>query len=266
MDKSLVAEYSRTLSVPIYDVGAEGTLKIGSVLRLVQETSEQHLGLLRIGYERLKEDGLVFFIISSFLNIIRLPEHGEKITIRTHPVGRGGAQIYRDFLFYSGEEQIISVMQTTVMADAETHKVRKPQDLMRYGVFSDNPVPPEERIERCAVPKDLSYAGQRRVRHSDLDSNGHMNNTVYGDIISDFLPSGVLEKGLKELLITYYKECREGDVLEIREKETDKGVLLRGSCGEACSFTARAVFKETTNQEKIGRGLAMARPKCYNQF
>lgn len=239
MDKSVVDEYSRTLRVPIYDVGAERTLKLGSVLRLAQETSEQHLDLLRVGYERLREDGLVFFIISSLVKIRRLPAHGEKITIKTHPRGRGGAQFYRDFLFYSGEERIVSVMQTTVMADARTHKVRRPQDLMRYGVFSDEPVPREERIERCEVSGELPLAGERRVRHSDLDSNGHMNNTVYGDIVADFLPADVLAKGPRELLITYYRECREGDVLQIREGGTEKGVLLYGTSGGARSFAAR---------------------------
>jgi acyl-ACP thioesterase len=241
MDEPVVREYSRTLRIPIYEVGAERTLKLGSVLRLAQETSEQHLDLLRVGYERLREDGLVFFIISSLVKVRRLPEHGEEITIRTHPRGRGGVQFYRDFIFYSGGEQILSVMQTTVMADAATHRVRRPQNLMRYGVFSDEPVPKEEQVERCEVPEDLPHAGERRVSHSDLDLNGHMNNTVYGDIVTDFLPAGVLEKGFREVQITYYKECREGDVLEIRAGTAASGVLLRGSCGGACSFTARVV-------------------------
>lgn len=245
MDKSLVEEYSRTLRVPIYEVGAERTLKLGSVLRLAQETSEQHLGVLNVGYERLRADGLVFFIISSRVRIRRLPAHGEEITIRTHPRGRGGVQFYRDFLFYSGEEQIISVMQTTVMADVRTHKVRSPQHLMQYGIFSDSPVPREERIDRCKVPEGLPVVGERRVRHSDLDSNGHMNNTVYGDIVADFLPAGMRKDGLRELLITYYKECREGDTLEVREGKAERGVFLRGDCGGACSFTAFAVSQKS---------------------
>ena len=243
MTDPLVAEYSRTLRVPIYEVGAERTLKLGSALRIAQETSEQHLGLLRIGYERLRKDGLVFFIISSLVRVRRMPEHGEEITVRTHPRGRAGVQFYRDFIFYSREEQILSVMQTTVMADAGTHRVLRPQSLMHYGVFSDDPIPKEERVERCEVPEGLPVVGQRRVFHSDLDSNGHMNNTVYGDIVTDFLPAGFLEKGLKEVLITYYKECREGDVLELQCGGTENGFFLRGSCGGASSFTARALSR-----------------------
>ena len=46
-----VEEYSRTVQVASYEVGANEKIKLSVLLRMAQETSEQHLGELGIGYE-----------------------------------------------------------------------------------------------------------------------------------------------------------------------------------------------------------------------
>lgn len=237
----LWAEYSRTIRVPVYDVGPQNTLKFGSALRLVQETSEQHLGAVHVSYEELrKSSGLVFFIISTRAELFRMPQHKEKITIRTHPYGRGGAQFYRDFLFYAEDgELLFRVMQTTVLADSKTRKVQRPQALKPYCIYPENVIAPEDRMERFSVPAGLPLLGERRVYHSDLDANGHMNNAVYGDIVSDFLPSEV-RRSAKQVQINYLGETPEGDTLKIFGEKQGSRFFLRGENAQGLSFTASA--------------------------
>ena len=43
-----VEEYSRTVQVASYEVGANEKIKLSVLLRMAQETSEQHLGELGI--------------------------------------------------------------------------------------------------------------------------------------------------------------------------------------------------------------------------
>ena len=241
MTDEVVREYTRSINIPVYDVGPSDTLKFGSALRLVQETSEQHLGVMQAGYETMRrEAGLVFFIISTRAKIVRMPAHGERIMIKTHPVGRGGAQFYRDFLFYAKDGSLLlSVMQTTVLADAKTHKVQRPQALKQFGFYPETIIRPEERMERFSVPDGMEKRGERRVFHSDLDANGHMNNTVYGDIVWDFLPPEV-RRAARIIQINYLCETEEGDVLRISGGTDGKRFLLRGDNAVGVSFTASA--------------------------
>lgn len=243
MTREEVDEYSRQIRVPVYDVGPKNLLKFGSVLRLVQETSEQHLCLLHISYEEYRADGFVFFIISTRTKIHRLPEHNELLMIKTHPRGRGGAQFYRDFKFYDKDGTlIIDVMQTTVLADAKTHRAQLPQNLYKYGIFRDFPVEREERIARINVKEDLPFMGERQVYYSDLDANSHVNNSVYGDIFVDFLPAGVKEESLKEVCITYINETEPGDKLKIYSKAESGKVRMYGVNKNGNSFAASALF------------------------
>lgn len=241
MTQDLIGEYSRSLNIPVYDVGPKDTLKFGSALRLVQETSEQHMGVLRVGYEAMRRAaGLVFFIISTRVKINRMPEHRERVTIKTHPRGRGGAQFYRDFRFYAEDgELLIDVMQTTVLANAETHKVQRPQALKPFGIYPENVVEPEERMERFPVPDGLPLLGERRALYSDLDANGHMNNTVYGDIVWDFLPPDVRDAA-RQIQINYLGETEQCDTLNISGAECGGKFLMRGENANGLSFTASA--------------------------
>lgn len=241
MNPELVCGYTRSLNVPVYDVGPSNTLKFGSVLRLVQETSEQHLNVMNAGYEAMRTAaGLVFFIISTRVRISRFPRHGEPIIIKTHPRGRGGAQFYRDFKFYDQKGGLLlDVMQTTVLADAETHKVQRPQALKPFGIYPENVIEPEERMERFPVADGLPSLGVRRVFHSDLDANGHMNNTVYGDIVWDFLPPDV-RRTAHTIQINYLCETEEGKELKLSGGESGGRFLLRGDCDGGVSFTASA--------------------------
>lgn len=241
MTENIIAEYCRSLHVPVYDVGPKNTLKFGSALRLVQETSEQHLGVMHVSYEEMrKQAGLVFFIISTRVKIRRMPLHNEQLVIKTHPRGRGGAQFYRDFKFYGTDgELLIDVMQTTVLADAESHKVQRPQALKQFGIYPDNIIEPEERMERFAMPNDLPLVGERKVFHSDLDANGHMNNSVYGDVVSDFLSAAVRESARK-IQINYVAETPENDILKIYAGEQEGNYLMRGENSKGVSFTAGA--------------------------
>lgn len=245
MREDLTAEYVRRLTVPVYDIGPEGRMKLGAVLRHVQETSEQHVDLLHIGYEELLEKtGLVFFLVCNRMRIHRLPCHREKIEIRTHPRGRGGARFYRDFKFYDGSgELIIDAMQVTVLADAATHRVRRPQSFTDLHVFRDVPVDPEEKMARAVTPDDLPQVGERPVYRSDLDSNGHMNNAVYADIVEDFLPepAGNPVSGLQ---IDYLGETPPEDRLRLFARREDGKILMRGENSGGLSFEAHVLLQK----------------------
>ena len=62
----------------------------------------------------------------------------------------------------------------------------------------------------------MQTVGQKEVRYSDLDYNGHMNNTYYLDVLCDYVPE--LAAGTHRVSfarVHYSKEAPLGDVLTI---------------------------------------------------
>lgn len=234
-----VAEYVRTARVAVHEVGPRGTLKLGSALRMAQETSEQHLDHMGVGYETmLKKSGFVFFLISNRVRIFSLPKRSDEVVIKTHPRGRHGVQFYRDFQFFSKDGALLlEVMQSTVIADLQTRKIQRPQAVSLFGFSPDTLIDSKEKMERIVLPDSMDALGERRAFHSDLDMNGHMNNAVYGDVVSDFLPADLREK-VRRVQINYLNETAEGDALGVYGAYIDEKYILRGDNHKGVSFTA----------------------------
>ena len=61
---------------------------------------------------------------------------------------------------------------------------------------------------------ELEKCGQRKIVYSDIDFNGHMNNTKYPDMVCDFLPD-MKDRWVSSFSISYLKEGTYGDTLDI---------------------------------------------------
>lgn len=237
-----VKEYEREIRIATYEVSAQSIMKLSVLLRICQETSEQHLASLGIGYETLKNDGLVFLITRSKMKITRMPVHGETIVVKTHPCGVVGPQFYRDYLFYAGGEKIIDVMQASVAADTVSHKIMHPKKFMKYGI---DPCPngiTDIRLGKIELPEGMPLQGDRPIRFSDLDYNSHLNNAVYGDIISDFIPDGVVGRQFSEIQINYVNESKLGETLKIYAREQNGSITMYGDNERGRGFECTAVM------------------------
>ena len=87
------------------------------------------------------------------------------------------------------------------------------------------------RGNELAVPgslavKALSNSGSRQVLFSDLDRNGHMNNTRYMEWCGDLLPSGFHHAHTpREFTVCYHAEALEGENLELHYELKEGGLL-----------------------------------------
>jgi len=70
----------------------------------------------------------------------------------------------------------------------------------------------------------LSQQEIRRVLYSDLDRNGHMNNSRYLDWTADLLPSDFHRThSLREMVMCYSNEALEQQQLELNWELTEEG-------------------------------------------
>ena len=82
-------------------------------------------------------------------------------------------------------------------------------------------VPGTIRGGELAVPGSLVPHGgegraERTVGYTDLDINGHMNNTRYMDWVDDLIPSAFhRDHPLKEFTVCYLNEAKEGQKLTL---------------------------------------------------
>ena len=84
------------------------------------------------------------------------------------------------------------------------------------------------------APREMENLACRQVSYSDLDRNGHMNNTKYLEWLGDLLPSSFhREHTPQEFTVCYHAEARETEQLHMSWQISPEGLMQVESWREA---------------------------------
>ena len=234
--------YKRTLKVDGRQVGPGNLIKPSALIWIFMETSEAHMSAMGWNHRRLAESGLAFLIIHNKTELTRLPEFGEELLVDTAPIGCHGAQFYRGFRLMAKEGEIGRMTQTSVLVHAETHQLMRPKEFYKLGIFPEAKVDKRWIVTAPEQPEHLMQLGQRTIYYSDLDYDNHLNNTIYADIIMDFLPEFTAERKFSHLHIQYLSEALLGDTLLMEGARLANGnYYLQGSHARGLCFKSLIV-------------------------
>ena len=210
-----------------------GRLKPSMLLFLCQDVAGHHCQLLGADYGTLAQKNLIWAIIRQKVQITRLPKSGEKIRIETWPMPTTKVCYPRSTVAYDREgRELFRSIGMWVLMDAASRAMILPG---KSGVTVEGLLTGTE----LAAPGSLAAhqhekTAQRRVCYTDLDRNGHMNNTKYLEWISDLLPSSFhVGHAATEFTVCYHAEAREGHELHMSWQLDENGQLQVESWREA---------------------------------
>jgi acyl-ACP thioesterase len=74
---------------------------------------------------------------------------------------------------------------------------------------------------------ELHLVGERTVEYSDIDLNGHMNNTRYPDFLCGHIEGGMKGQRVISMGISFVNEAPLGEVLKVYAGQSDGVYYLR---------------------------------------
>lgn len=107
--------------------------------------------------------------------------------------------------------------------------------------------------KKIVLPHEgLTELGQRTVRWSDLDGNGHLYSANYGDIIWDYLPPALQERVPREFYINYSHEALLGEELRLMGYQNpDSSYLVEALTPRAPALRPNVSFDIPLKTSKI---------------
>lgn len=193
-----------------------GRLMPSKILFFAQEIAGLHCNELALDYDTLARQRLFWAVTRHRVQITRLPTRGETIRIETWPMPTTRVAYPRSMVAYDMEgRECFRSISLWVLMNLDTRNMILPgkSGISVIGTLRGNELPSPNGL--VAVPLDSQR--QRRVCFTDLDRNGHMNNTRYMDWIDDLLPSAFHGKhSIKEFTVCYFSEAREGQDLTLQ--------------------------------------------------
>ena len=221
--------YTQTFHLSDSHVDCFGRLKPSVLMQCIQEVASIHGSALGADYETLASKNLFWAILRTRVQVTRLPLSGENITLKTWPMPTTRVAYPRSIIGYdeSGEE-IFRAITLWVMMERTTRAMVLPgkSGIAVQGHLEGN----ELAAPGSLVPRPMENQSSRRVSFTDLDMNGHMNNTRYFDWIYDLLPASFhRERDVKEFTICYLAEALEGQTLDMSWEVTEEGMQVEST-------------------------------------
>lgn len=210
-------KWKENFCVCSYDLDAAGNIKPGALMRYMQETAYLHMAGIRPSAEELRDEGKVFLLARATLSIYQNLAHRDEITVETWESERKGVGFGRCFSVSKDGCIVAEMSSIWTFFNFRDRKILRVTDAegVIYGYDEDLAL---DLPRRLSYPDDSEpvLIGTHTAAFSDTDENRHINNTVYADILSGFVPE--IKDGSAHavsLYINYANECPIDDELRI---------------------------------------------------
>ena len=207
-------KWHETYRINSHDTDANGIVRASAMLRYHQETANLQLDNCHPTPKELLDAGLAF-ILSRVTMTLKSPVRSfETIEVDTWGCPSHGATYNRCGQIFRGSELIAEVSSVWGLLSAADKRILRVGEVeMGFGT--------EEAIDiglptRFRIPRELELheLGKRTVTYGDIDTNIHMNNTNYPDMLCGFLPT---MQGIRvsEMSLNFVGEAHLGETITV---------------------------------------------------
>ncbi|KAG4167463.1 hypothetical protein ERO13_A13G197000v2 [Gossypium hirsutum] len=230
--------FRQNFSIRSYEIGADQTASIETVMNHLQETALNHVrsaGLLVDGFGSTPEmckKNLIWVVTRMQVVVDRYPTWGNVVQVDTWVSASGKNCMRRDWLVRDSKtgEVLTRASSIWVMMNKVTRRLSKMPEEVRGEIepyfMNSEPVVAEDSRKLVKL-NDSSAEFVRKgltPKWSDLDVNQHVNNVKYIGWILESAPLPILETHeLSSMTLEYRRECGRDSVLQSLTAVSDNG-------------------------------------------
>ncbi len=204
------------------------TLTPAAVLDLFQDVAGVHARRLGCGTVINGEDELVWVLVKSKLQFLGEAKMYDKVRVRTWPLKPAAIRFQREYLISAEDGRpLVKGSSEWVLMHPVTRRVVPVKNAYPQGLEHCADRSFEGRFSRVADFEAEGDGWAVQPRLSDVDLNGHVNNTKYANFVLDALQ---LDRGeaVDTMQIDYHREVKRGAALTVYTRREGKGILAKG--------------------------------------
>jgi len=238
-------KWNQQLTIPWEITDISGKLSLPGLGQLLINTATHHAEKLGFGYLELKDQNLNWVLFRMNIELIHRPKWNEPVTLTTWPTGIRGIAGLREFVITDEKgSAICNATSEWLIIDLKT---RKPKRLTQFeGILEYNH--PEKAFTKAPPVANtkgvFSTLFTHKIRHSDMDLNGHATARRYFDWLDDGLYQVHNDYEIDMIQITFFNETYLGEtiILQVDDAKT----TLRGvrQSDDKVAFMAVVKIKE----------------------
>lgn len=174
----MTAKYTIPHEVASYECDVNGTMKLSTMIAIVIKVSEEQSETLNRGNDFTHQFGVTWVITHYEIFISRLPKMNEKVQVTTQAMQYNKYFCYRNFWITTEEgEELVRIESIFSLMNYTTRKISSVTEEIIAPFESEKitKIKRPTKVEELEDPRSVPF----RVRFYDIDSNHHVNNSVY---------------------------------------------------------------------------------------
>ena len=238
-------KFCQDICIPCYDTDRRAFLKPAAFMDFAQEIAYWAANDLGFGYDTLHVHHTAWVLTRMHIHFEEPLKWRDNVTLYTWHKGASGLFYLRDFdLRDASGRSRVKATTSWVVIDERTRRMVRPEDLkdlLDPDMKVDDAI--AEPVQKILLPKgDPEMTGEHTVSYSDLDINGHTNNSRYVVWAMDCLPNEVTDSPVKDLYINFVKETLPGDKVQLCALSDGSAWFIEGKVSDKTCFLVKAVF------------------------
>ena len=233
----------RIITVSDKEADRAGYMHPAELARQMQSLTEAHFETYyRKTIDDLNGAGLAWIIAWTQMQIMRLPKIGETIRMRVWAGKKKAVLHTRKYAFYTNDgEPLMTTSALFLLMDRQTRKAAGDPDWMRGLPVVVIPGEPGAPKMNMAFPSDFDHLEGRRVDASEIDYNGHLNNSHYLDWTQALPEEAWLhEHAVRSVWVEYTHEMKLGQIAGMFYAFKGDCLYVKGISSEGDSFRLAA--------------------------
>ncbi len=214
--------YKTDIIVDIHDIDPNGVARFSSLMRYIQACAQSQLTDNGMSYDELRSMKRAFILSKIRMEFTEPVRVYDLLHAYTYPCESRGYSFLRCYALEKDERIIGRAASVWALIDTDTRGLIRVNDFdLGLTLHEHNGM----AIQRFDLPCELKEVGSYTVNYSDLDQNGHMNNTRYPDVYANFLPLNGYR--IAEMTINYQNEAPAKERLRVYIASVDNYFYIR---------------------------------------
>lgn len=228
---------SRTFQLYQSDFECNGQVKPHRIMQLLQDVATEHGRNIGVGWDVLNSHGMLW-VLSKINLVFSRPVTMQNgiFTLYTWPLAPNKFFAERCFCALDEHgEQLFSATSLWMMISRDDRKILPAETMNKFCTcdYSDVHADAPNAFLRVRKDENYQFCYEKQIRRSDLDKNGHVNNTNYIVFALDVLSP---HESVSAVEIVYHKELKLGDIVQISFRRDGEKVYVVGE-HDGTSFT-----------------------------
>ncbi len=241
--------HTEAFRVRFNEADATGFATLQTIGNWLQEAADQNARALGWAREQLASRHLFWALTGLRIRLTGYPRWRETAHVSTWPAGANRLFAWRDFLLAADDGTPLGAATSAWLLVMENTRrpVRMLPEIAAAAVHRPRALEQDFRA-KLAPPQGGGHVRRFRVRRSDLDVNGHVNNVSFIEWVVESVPPEIAgARRVQDIVLAFHAEALLGDEIEAQAEQESSGGIFRHRLLRAGDNTVLALARTAWN-------------------